>query len=230
MDLDTKEHGDLDFCKNLYDEDKEALSYARSLLDDKELDLLKKEIAAGGFLTIRQARELINDYTTFSGDVFSIDPELMLAIDTRINYRLFITKDNVFTHEELLKAYPFHDLGQTPENVFVQQEVGVFPPNKGDDQIRLLARDRGSVAPFLLMGEQRQLVESQPSKITLTKIFLGRDRWEDFVFTHRFARCFQTFFAPQLQLKASEDLPPVLSFLLGAPKNSAISYETSGGS
>ena len=188
----------------VYDAVAERAGYCRSLLSAADLHSIEEEIKKSGFMTIVQVREIIKNNTVKEsmdarGETYAIDPEFMMVIDTRTNYKVFIAGDNVYTREELYEHLPFHDLGTDPESVFVQQEIGVFPARKyalDSDEFEYVARDVGDETVEFVMIEDmvgqaaRKNYKSNraPVKIVKTKIYLGKEKWDDFCLVHRVAK------------------------------------------
>lgn len=215
-------HGDPLYAA-AYNSSTEEVDFSRSLMGPKDLARLKADIAAHGFMTMENVRELIIQNTVKEsqearGETYAIDPELMMLIDTRTNFRVFIAGDNVYTREELIDNYPFDDFRTTPEDVFAQQEIGVFPPKKyadpsaaetkGEDTYEYVARDLGGDGG----GEEEEFImiedlvgcaarkgyktKRAPVRVVRTKIFLAREKWDDFTSMRRFVKSFKTFVAP----------------------------------
>lgn len=188
----------------VYDAEVERREYCRALLPAAEITSIEEEIKKNGFKTIEWVRETIRDNTVKEsmdarGETYAIDPEIMMVIDARTNYKVFIVGDNVYTREELYAHLPFHDLKAEPENVFVQQEIGVFPARKyamDDDEFEYVARDLGDDTIGFVMIEdmvgsvtrKNYKAKRAPVKIVKTKVFLGKEKWEDFCMIHRFAK------------------------------------------
>jgi hypothetical protein len=189
----------------VHDPAAEEEGYGRALLAPADLERLKTVIAEGGFMTIEAVRAFVKQNTVKGGQTCAPDPEVMLLIDTRTNYRIFVAGDNVYTRGELLEHFPFEEFGTTPEAIFVQQEVGVFPPKNHAAEAPLgaacefVARDVGDQEEFVriedLVGRAARRGykprRRAPTRVVKTKVFLGKARWEDFSMLKRFARIFQ---------------------------------------
>ena len=199
-----------------YDPLLEEQEYCRALLTPVELNQLKAEIAKNGFMPINKVREYIQQNTTKEcqdsrGENLMIDPEILMMLDIRTDYPIFIAGDNVFTREELRQKYPFEDFRKVPEEVFVQQEIGVlYSPTElaGGEPYELSTRDLGDENEFLrirdLVGRATRGdygAKQTPTRIVKTKIFLGKERWADFIRINQIVRSFRTFVAP-LMLEA----------------------------
>jgi len=228
-------HGDALYAA-AYDSAAEEKDYSRSLMGPKDLALLKADIEDHGFMTIDNVRELIIQNTVKEsqearGETYAVDPELMMLIDTRTNFRVFIAGDNVYTREELLEHYPFDAFHTTPEDVFAQQEIGVFPPKKyadpaataakGEDAYEYVARDLGDDEEFIMIEDlvgraarKNYKMKRSPVRVVKTKVFLAKDKWDDFTTMKRFVKSFTTFVTP-LMLEGGDSSAKALTYLFG---------------
>ena len=174
-----------------------------SFLTDSERSALDAEISEHGYLSIENVRLLVGQNAPKdSGDVSTIDGELLLHIDTRTNYRIFIIGGDVHTRESLMCAYPFKELNTTPEQVLSRQEVLII-----NDGIDFATRIVGDTRPVMAV---KDLVKSavcrgvEPVearfKAVKTKVYLAGEGWDDFITMQRFVRSFSRFITP-LQLE-----------------------------
>lgn len=197
-----------------YDPVRDDIEYCRALLSPKDLATLKDSVASDGFLTIEDVRALVATNTVKEtmearGEIYAVDPELMMQIDTRINFNVFIAGDNVYTREELFVHYPFDTFQTEPERVFVQQEIGVFPPKTNAlkaGEYDYAARDIDDEDEFIMIEDlvgraarKNYKMRRAPLKIVKTKIFLGKQQWEDFSMMQRLVRVFRQFAGPLLE-------------------------------
>lgn len=184
-----------------------AVECARSLLTKAERRKLDEEIKKEGYWPIEKVRDTIRSNSIKSSlsaqgaDIHHVDPELMMLIDLRVDYPVFITCDNVYTREELLEHYPFQAFKKDPEEVFVQQKIGVFPPKKhamNGAITEYVAHDVTSADEEFIMIEdmvgraaRRNYTDRRaPLRIVKTKIYLAKDDWNDFQFASSFVRSF----------------------------------------
>jgi len=193
----------------VFDEALEEAEYCRALLPADELADLKKELADLGVWDLETVRELVRTNTTkesmeFRGETYVLDPELLMSIDLHTDYPVFVASDNIYGREELMAAYPFAALQNAPEFVFVQQEIGVFPPREPDGEAyEYVARDAGSAEPFVrvedLVGvaaRKGYTAQCPPLRVVKTKVFVGKERWRDFSAMLGFIRGVRQFIAP----------------------------------
>jgi hypothetical protein len=184
---------------DVYDRAREDAEYARSLLSEQERAEVDAEIAKDGYLSIEEVRALITENTVKgSVEVGGLDPEIMALVDARINYKIFVAGDNVYSREGLYDHFPFHEFNVQPEAIFVQQEIGIFPPRKHAlaDELEYIARDAGDESVDFVMIEDlvgqaaRKNYKNKraPYRVVKTKIYIGKERWEDFSLMQRFFR------------------------------------------
>jgi len=173
-------------------------NYTRSFLNVNEKNDIDSEIKKDGYLSIDQVREMITENSIKNSiETTTIDPEIIAYIDPRINYKIFIAADNVYTREELYTHYPFHELNVQPEAIFIQQELGIFiSSDKKKDEFEYVARDMGDESVEFTMVDDLVKIETKkgynkvrtPQKIAKTKIYIGKEMWEDFRILHKFFR------------------------------------------
>lgn len=184
-----------------YSRAREDEEFSRSLLTAEARAALNADIEKDGFLTIAQVRAIVTENTVKSSlDTGGLDSEIMALIDARTNYKIFVAGDNIYTREDLYNHYPFHEFGVQPEAIFVQQELGVFPARRhalSPEDLEYVARDAGDESVEFVMVEDLVGASSgrnhgakirTPTRIVKTKIFLGKERWDDFAALQRFYR------------------------------------------
>ncbi|MFA6166976.1 MAG: hypothetical protein WC700_10185 [Gemmatimonadaceae bacterium] len=184
-----------------HDRESENASFARSLLSEEERRELDADIERDGFMPIAEVRAMIaQNVSKESLETGGLDPEMLALIDARIDYKLFIAGDNVYTRDELYDNFPFHEFGVQPEAIFVAQEIGVFPPPKASltEAFEYVVRDVGDESVEFVMIED--LVRSArttgmkrppsraPIRVARTKVYIGKERWNDFILMQRFFR------------------------------------------
>ena len=197
-----------------YDRAREDAAGARSLLSAAERAALDAE----AFLTPAEVRALIAENCGRDQlETVGLDADLLLIIDARINYKIFIAGDNVYTREELYASFPFGEFGTQPEAVFAAQEVGVFKSagggagggapsastagaceyalrDAGDERLEFrlatdLVRASRAVAPTgLATPAAASAAARAPTRVVRTKIFVGREAWEDFCLQAKLCR------------------------------------------
>lgn len=188
------------------DNDLEEREYSRALLSARDLRKLKADIQENGYMSIENVRGVLQQNTIKEsqearGENCMVDPETLITIDMRINYCVFIAGDNAYTRDELLEHYPFEALHSTPESVFAQQEIGVFPPKKyalestDEGGVEYLSRDVGDVEEFIMIEDlvgraarKNYKMKRTPIKVVKTKIYLAKERWKDFQRIGKLAR------------------------------------------
>lgn len=221
-----------------YDPVVEEAEYSRSLLPPDALEQVKGETFLSAADIRRVLEQNTNSRLTPEG-VFVLDADLIFDIDIRTNRPMFILPDNtVHTREELVEAYPFDLFKTTPEEIFAQQELGVFParaaaldPTSKEYLVRDLGGGEGDFIMFEdLIGryarenyEDRRPIE----KTVKTKVFLARDGWEDFLFTTKQVRATRRVLARALQRSKGQG-DELLALMFGTSATKAtLSLESS---
>jgi hypothetical protein len=212
---------------------KKSTADCRVFLTSEELARTDEYLDQNGFLTIEQVRELLRRETIketleMRGEPCAIEAEIMVFVDTRIDFQVFVTSENVYTREELEEHFPFRELRTTPEEVFSRQVVGAFPSRGGEGAYEYAACDEDNEDGFLAYTQEHRHNSSTrgwggpntkrvPVEIAKTKIYIGKSRWTDFLAMKQFIRSFQTFVVPMIQ--AARDGDPLssraLTHLLG---------------
>jgi hypothetical protein len=175
-----------------YDRAAEDAGGGRSLLSAEE----RAAVDAEGPLDIAGVRRVLAENlarTDEAPDLGRIDAEIAFQLDARIAFKVFLAGDNAYTREELYEAFPFHEFGTCPEAVFAPQLVGVFPPLDPADGPEFVLRDaddetfEGFCPPADLIRPPRGGPRA-PLRVVTTKIFVGKERWDDFCALHRTVR------------------------------------------
>lgn len=193
-----------------YTVERDEREYARALLTPEQLERLKEDVASAGYMTVTQVRNLVDTNTSArftSEGIYTLDADLIAQIDMRIKEAMFVLPDNsVLSREELLASYPFAEFQTTPEKIFAQQEIGVFPVRASNlDQTAKehLARDLGSGDEFVMFEDfigreaREDYVNRRPIERTVkTKIFLAREGWDDFMALSKHIRALRRIVVP----------------------------------
>ena len=198
----------------IYDSDLDDRDFCRSLLKANDLATLKKDIKVNGFLPIETVRALIRQNTVktsadMRGENFVIDAEQIMAVDTRIDFQIFIAEDNVYTRDELLDSFPFKQFNAMPETIFTQQLIGDFLEKSGLHDF--VAKDVGDsefvTASDLIYqatkGKTRK--RKEPHKIAKSKIFIGKAAWTKFKSAAELVSAFNQYIAPNLRLGSTNE-------------------------
>lgn len=179
-------------------------SYCRVFLPESYLKALDAQIEKEGYLTLDAIRGFLSQNgvrDSASAEAFaSLDPEVLIQIDIRTNYSVFVIDNELYTREDLLTLYNFKLAGVEPEDIFVQKEIGFFPAAKGKPQ-EFVARDVGDTQRF---APARDLVKQEvtgetcrtPTVVAKTKIFEGREKWRQFKMVSDLTKAVQTFALP----------------------------------
>ena len=197
--------------------------FTRSLLSEQEKASLDEE----GILSIENVRALICEnmvkaQESYEG-AYGLDPDLLILIDSRIDYKIYIIDDNVYLFEELYMAYPFQEFNVTPESVMVRQDIGFFT---NGETIVVDAGDEIIAVDDLvgLATKKNYTMKNKPEKVVNSKIYVGKEKWKDFAQLHKFFRGIARI--SNMQIENSET-PAFLKPFTSAFCNNAICNDTS---
>lgn len=119
-------------------------------------------------LTIDQLRRTIQVNTSHesyeSREELSLDVDLILALDKRIDYKVFIVDGEIHSREDIFNSYALAEMGVLPEAVFARMVVMEVPDSRGRHKLTLIDGD----------------TELPAGEVIETKFFIGRRRWDDF--------------------------------------------------
>jgi hypothetical protein len=165
--------------------DEENDQFTRQLLSEKEKsDLSILEISAIRNIIIENSNRDSYD---------KIDPDLLIAVDSRINYNIYIIEDNIYTYEELCTVYPFQEFNISPDSIFTRQIIIIFDDNlievinDGDPIISTYDLIKLGTATMANLEAAAKDIK-RPSKIIRSKIFIGGEKWKDFLQLRGFFR------------------------------------------
>ncbi len=139
-----------------------------SLLSDEDISVLNTDLNTNGYDPIEKIRSSILTNNHKYTDLTCIDVDLLIAIDLRIDYPIFITEDDVFIRDEIIDKFNFCDFGIEPEQIFNRQCIEVIDNDYTiyDPEIR----------------------KSKSDRIYNTQIYIGKERWKDYIVMYRFRR------------------------------------------
>lgn len=161
--------------------DEENENFTRQLLTPEEKETIT-------ILSIKDVRNIITENTV--GDTYDkLEPELLIAIDSRINYNIYVVHDNIYTYEELCISFPFQEFNILPKSIFVQQIIVVFE----DDKMEVFNEGDPIISAYDMVKIATDKIKSrdeikQSKKIIKSKIFIGGEKWKDFLHLRGFFR------------------------------------------
>ena len=166
--------------KTIYKEkvytDEENIHFTRQLLSKEKQDKVKNEL-----LTIEDIKTLFSmNENRYNLD--NIDPNLLIEIDSRINYNIYIVDDNIYSHDELCIAYPFQEFNILPSSIFIRQLIVLFK----NDSIEVINEGDQIITSTDTLNLVSQKIKTaseiiQAKKIVNSKIFVGKEKWKDFL-------------------------------------------------
>jgi len=169
--------------EQIYTEE-ENENFTRQLLTPEEKEIIKKE----EIISIKDVRNIIRE-NTLNDTYDKIEPDLLVAIDSRINYNIYVVHDNIYTYEELCISFPFQEFNILPKSIFVRQIIVIFNDetievfNEGDPIIS--AHDMIKIATDKIKSQDEI---KQYKNIIKSKVFIGGEKWKDFLQLRGFFR------------------------------------------
>lgn len=144
------------------------------MIDSELIDLISEDdskeltsyIAEKGYDSpsdlMKYSENRYNDYTL-------IDVDLVILFDLKTNYKVFITDGEIYNREQLIEKFNLVKFKFEPEQLFNHQKIEV----SGNDY-------------FLYDDENNN--KKVPTKLYNTKIYIGKERWKDFILTFKLMR------------------------------------------
>ena len=163
--------------------DEENANFTRQLLSEAENEHVKNNL-----LSIEEVREIIIENCN-KETYDNIDYELLIAIDSQINYNIYLISDNIYDYKGLCMSYPFHEFNILPESIFNRQIIVYFENSK----IEVMNEGDPIVSTYDLIKLSNKKISnveemSKVSKLIRSKIFVGGEKWKDFLQLHGFFR------------------------------------------
>jgi hypothetical protein len=156
-------------------------AFTRQLLSEDE----KSHIIKNGLLTIDEVRDIISQ-NHVGDDYKNLDYELLVAIDSRIDYNIYIVDDNIYTYAEMYAIYPFKTFNIIPESVFNRKIIVYFKnaENKSE-KIEVLNDGDIIISTYdiikLSNKKNKHLLSYSIDKVIKSKIFISGDKWKGFL-------------------------------------------------
>lgn len=138
-----------------------------SLLSDADKEILTKNINENGYddistlLSNMKINNLENDFTL-------IDPDILITMDLRTNYKIFITENEILKRNEVIDKYNLKQFRLEPEQLFNIQKIEVINND------------------YFIFDEESET--RKPLTLYSTKIYIGKEKWKDFMITFRYMR------------------------------------------
>lgn len=149
------------------------------LLSKEDQDTLAQHINEYGYDTIKTLNDYMHKSINPDNDFTLIDVDTLITFDLRINYKIFITETEIFTREQIIEKFNLNSFKIEPELLFDHQKIEVI----GDDY-------------FMVEGNAEHLYN--------TKVYIGKDKWKDFMITFRFMRSLSFISESRLTITNSE--------------------------
>ena len=139
------------------------------LLSNEDKKILQTDLNKNGYDTIECVRTSILSNNHKNNDLTYIDADSLISIDLRINYPIFITEEDVFTRDEIIEKFNINAFGIEPEQIFNQQFIEVIDSD------------------YTIYDPEVKKSKTNDNIYT-SQIYIGKERWKDFVIMYRFRR------------------------------------------
>lgn len=149
------------------------------LLSDEDRKIVEDSIKNNGYYTIETIKDQILKVNNIYSDYTHIDVDLIITIDLYINYPIFLTESGIYTKDTMMNTYYMKDFDTTPEVIFNRLYVIVV-----NDEY------------FLYDPEEEK---KEVDKIYPTQIYIGKERWKDYMAIYRLRNALK--FLPKSSLK-----------------------------
>ena len=163
--------------------DEENIFFTRQLLSPEKQEQVKND-----FLSIEDIKQLFSmNENKYNCEI--IDPNLIIEIDSRINYNIYIVDDNIYSHDELCIAYPFQEFNILPNSIFTRQLIVLFE----NGEIEAIHEGNQIICNTDLLNLVSKKIKNASEiipakKIVNSKIFVGKEKWKDFLQMSSFFR------------------------------------------
>ena len=154
------------------------------LLSESDKNILLEHIEQHGYDTINDLTNTILKNINQDNDYTLIDTDLVIMFDLRTNYKVFITEYDIYTREQVIEKYNLTKFKLEPEQIFNNQKIEVI----NDD--------------YFIFDEE--IEQRKPQKIYNTKIYIGKEKWKDFIITFRFMRSMSFILENRLTITDSD--------------------------
>lgn len=139
------------------------------LLSSEDKEVLSKDIEENGYYQITDLRKQLMTHLHEGHEFSLIDVDLIIMFDLRTNYKIFITDDEVLTKEQLVSKYELNRFKIDPELLFNNQYIEVINND------------------YYVFDEDNES-RKKHDNIYKTKIYVGKEKWKDFLITFRLMR------------------------------------------
>lgn len=153
-----------------------------SLLSIDDKNELHRFIEQDGYYSISDINTMISKNSLSLNDVNTIDVDMIISIDLHTNDKTFMIDNEIYTRDQIISHYKLNEFKIEPEMLFEQQKIEVI-------------------------GDDYHLYDNNTPKnntiIYNTKIYIGREKWKDFMISFRFMRSMS--FISKMQLSITNE-------------------------
>jgi hypothetical protein len=140
-----------------------------NLLSDVDKHTVVNTIKRDGYDSIDKTRKRLQSDNN-NNDLTMIDVDSLIYTDLFIDYKLYITETDIFTRDEIIQKYNLVQYNIEPEDIFNIQKIIVIDND------------------YYIFDEETELIKNDNQVIYNTKIYIGKEKWKDFIIMFRFSR------------------------------------------
>lgn len=153
------------------------------LLSDSDKTELLNSIEKDGYYAIKDIIKSIQ-LNANNQDFTLMDIDMIIIFDLHINYNMYVDEHNIYTRDQVIEKYNLDSFRLSPEQLFNHQQVEIIDSD------------------YYIFDEECE--NRQPQKLYNTKIYIGKEKWKDFMITYRFMKSMMFISESRLAITNSE--------------------------
>ena len=157
------------------------------LLSDDDKKTLSEHIATNGYDSLKNLLDIIHKNSMIE-DYTLLDVDILITFDLRTNYKIFITENEIMTRDMIIEKYKLSRFKLEPEQLFNHQKIKVCDTD------------------YIIFDEECEEsgLLNNNTNLYNTKVYIGKEKWKDFMITFRFMRSLTFISETRLAITESE--------------------------
>jgi len=160
-----------------------------ALLSETDKTVLIETLTKNGYDTVKNLTSVIRNNSCPDIDYTSIDADLIITFDLHTDDKVFITETEIFTRDDIINKFNLSAFGLEPESIFNKQKIGVIDSD------------------YYIIDEEDN---TKAEKVYDTKIYIGKEKWKDFMIAFRFTRSLRFISSVQT---LTDEKPKMIDFI-----------------
>lgn len=136
------------------------------MLQENDKKFLEKELEIRGYYTIEKIKQTICDDQNMSYNLLDVDT--LILIDLHIDRPIFISCEDIMSHDDVMNKYDLDSFGLVPQKIFNKQYIKIV----GGDY-------------FLHDCDVETQELSEAVEIYETQVYLGKDKFDEFLISYK---------------------------------------------